>query len=101
MNALFEAAKRGDITALRKALKDPNIDPNVQDERTGFTALHTAIAWNNYYCAFALTENAKTMLNIEDQLGRTPNEIDVLFGGLARKKSVYQLKMIQTKMTRK
>jgi len=42
MNALFEAAKRGDVVALKRALKDPNIDPNFQDTKTGMTALHTA-----------------------------------------------------------
>jgi len=60
MNALFEAAKRGDVKALKKALNDPNIDPNAQDERTGITALHTAAAWNNTSCVREMLVDKRT-----------------------------------------
>ena len=73
MNALFEAAKRGDVKALKRALKDPNIDPNAQDERTGFTALHVAVVWQNKVCLYELLDIAN--LNLRDNFGRRPFDV--------------------------
>jgi len=73
MNALFEAAKRGDVTALKKALNDPNIDPNAQDERTGFTALHVAVVWQNKVCLYELLNIAN--VNLRDNFGRRPFDL--------------------------
>jgi len=70
MNALFEAAKRGDVVGLKKALKDPDIDPNYQITKTGFTALHTSIAWGNYHCTRLLILNPDANLTIRDKNGR-------------------------------
>jgi len=74
MNALFEAAKRGDVVALKRALKDPNIDPNFQDTKTGMTALHTATVWRNIACAYELIKNNRINLHLRDFAGRRPVE---------------------------
>lgn len=77
MNALMKAARDGDLNALREALKDPNIDPNAQDEITGLTALHIAAAWRNTACTHALLSHKKIQSTIKDNFGRRPIDIFV------------------------
>ncbi len=70
MNALFEAAKRGDVNALKSLLKDCDADPNYRDPQTGFTALHTTTVWQNTSCAYELLADGRVDPHQRDFAGR-------------------------------
>ena len=79
MNALFEAAKRGNVKALKKALKDPNIDPNAINERTGHSPLHTAIIWQNKVCTNILVNDKRIDEYLLDKNNRRPIDLATEF----------------------
>jgi len=97
MNALMKAARDGDLKALKKALKDPKINPNFQDDKTGMTALHTAVVWRNNACTQELLNDNRVKSDQMDFGGRRP--IDLASGRIlpsllrATYKSVLSIKI--------
>lgn len=75
MNTLVDAARRGDIKALKTLTSDKSININQQEERTGFTALHAATAWGNTAIVHWLLSEAKIDPNIRDSIGRRAVDI--------------------------
>lgn len=78
MNALMKASRVGDLKALRAALKDPKIDPNLQDNKTGMTALHTATIWQNSACVRELLLDGRINPHTRDLTER--RAIDLTLG---------------------
>eukprot|EP00049_Salpingoeca_infusionum_P019193 m.360675 g.360675 ORF g.360675 m.360675 type:complete len:899 (-) comp19145_c0_seq1:271-2967(-) len=54
---LHLAAKRGHHKVVEHLLKQPSIRPNIQDEKTGDTALHLAVRVNDAHAALQCTEH--------------------------------------------
>ena len=75
MNMLMKAARDGDLKALKRALNDPQIDPNAKNEKTGLTALHIATIWNNKSCLHLLLNNSQVNDAELDNAGRKARDI--------------------------
>jgi len=75
MSTLMNAARRGDIKALKTLTSDKSININQQEERTGFTVLHAATAWGNTAIVHWLLSEMKIDTSIRDNSGRRAIDI--------------------------
>ena len=75
MSAFVDAARRGDLKSLQSLAKEPQFDINQTEQRTGFTALHAAAAWQNNATLHWLASETKIDPSIQDKAGRRALDI--------------------------
>jgi len=75
MSKLVNAARRGDIETLKHLAANHDIDINHQEQSTGFTALHAAVAWGNAATVHWLLSETEIDIGIRDSVGRSAMEI--------------------------
>lgn len=68
---IIECAENNDLAGLKKAILSDE-DVNQQEDGTGITALHAAVARGNTESVATLLSVPGIKLDIEDKFGRTP-----------------------------
>lgn len=90
MNALFQAAKRGDVSQLRSLAKKDPTQINQPDKHSKFTALHVAVANKNEAMIYVLLTETKADPQLRDTKDRRAIDIAMETGSQKAIQMLYE-----------